>query len=269
MENKDSLILSIGGISLLLESDDHPIFSEIKDMYSNFIVKSSNYSIKIELTFSNDCNKFNNNLDHPEVKLERDKDLISIVWNSFYGNFNLYDFKGELIFNHPSSLNNYLRIIYSFILLDERGFLVHAASLIKNNVGYLFPGKSGTGKTTITRLSIDSILLSDEISLVKMIKGEYNIFGTPFWGELAIAGKNTHTPLNHIFLPKKDIKNYILPSKPINTLEWIVPNVLFFSDDEELKLKLFNICFDFVNSIPANELHFQADPSFWSVINVK
>lgn len=269
MKNKDSLFMSIGGISLLLESDNQSFLSEINDIYSNFIIESSDYSIKLELKFSDYYNEFNNNLDYPEVKLDKNNELISVISNSFHGEFNLNDSKGELRCTHPIDLNNYLRIIYSFILIEESGFLVHASSLIKNNSGFLFPGKSGAGKTTITRLTSDSILLSDEVSLVKMVNGEYNVFGTPFWGELAIAGKNTHIPLKNIFLPKKDKENYIVPIKSVKTLECLIPNVLFFLDDDIYNMKLFNICLDFVNSIQADELHFLPDPSFWSVINAK
>lgn len=266
MKNEDSLTISIGGISLLLTADDNLLLSKIKKIYSNFITNTTDYSIKIELELKDNTH----NLDYLKVTI--DEELCTIIGNSFSGEFNLYNHKGKLRYNDCQNahlnLDNYLRVIYSLILLDEPGFLVHAASLIKNDEGFLFPGKSGTGKTTISSLSSDSIHLSEEVSLVKWVDGNYNVFGTPF-GVKKIEGENTHTPLKQILLPKKDQENYIIPSEHIKTLKHLIPNVLFFLDDAKFNIQLFDICNNFVNSISAYELHFLPEPSFWSVINAK
>lgn len=43
----------------------------------------------------------------------------------------------------------FLQVTFGILLLDYDTFLVHAAGLEYDNKGYLFPGKSGTGKTTL------------------------------------------------------------------------------------------------------------------------
>ncbi|MDI6723991.1 MAG: hypothetical protein QMD61_05040 [Methanobacterium sp.] len=265
---KNSVSISIGGIPVKITLDDELFLNEILEKYSNFIVDDIDPTINLEIEVLEDESGHNILLEVPKLTLESEE-LYKIFWNSFSGEFDIHSMKGKLRCRSQLDLNNYLRIIYSLVLLEEQGFLVHAASLIRNGIGYLFPGKSGTGKTTISRLSNDSILLSDEVSLVKKVDGEYNIFGTPFWGELAIAGENTQAPLKSVFLPKKDQENYITPAKSVKTLEHLIPNVLFFLSDNEFNMQLFNICHDFVNVIPAYELHFLPDPSFWSVINAK
>jgi len=69
------------------------------------------------------------------------------------------------------SINSFLRILYSLALVETRGLVVHAASLVRDGRAYLFSGRSGSGKTTVARLSTDATLLSDELSIVRMTKG--------------------------------------------------------------------------------------------------
>lgn len=265
MKEENSLIMNIGGISVLLKSDNEDFLAQIRDVYSNFISNDTDPALVIEMEELTEKKGPDLNLDSPIII--NNKNLYRFFGQYFSGEFNKDTLEGKLKYTNCKSLNNYLRIVYSLVLLNENGFLIHAASLIKKGAGFLFPGKSGTGKTTITRLSTDSIPLSDEVSLIKMVNGKYHAFGTPFWNKLTITGENTHIPLKHIYLPKKDKRNYKKSVSPVKTLEGLIPNVLFFLDDDKFKMQLFDICYDFATTIPAYDLHFLPDPSFWGVIN--
>jgi hypothetical protein len=73
--------------------------------------------------------------------------------------------------SNPYSIDSVLRILHSLILAREGGFLVHAASAIRNGRAFLFAGVSGAGKTTISRLAPpDVVLLTDEISYVRQVR---------------------------------------------------------------------------------------------------
>ena len=68
----------------------------------------------------------------------------------------------------PYSIDAVLRMLHSLILARDGGFLVHAASAVRNGRAFLFAGVSGAGKTTISRLAPpDVLLLTDEISYVR------------------------------------------------------------------------------------------------------
>jgi hypothetical protein len=68
----------------------------------------------------------------------------------------------------PYAIDAVLRILHSLILAREGGFLVHAASAVRNGRAFLFAGVSGAGKTTISRLAPPDVkLLTDEISYVR------------------------------------------------------------------------------------------------------
>jgi hypothetical protein len=69
---------------------------------------------------------------------------------------------------NPYAIDGVLRILHSLILARQGGFLVHAASAVRNGRAFLFSGVSGAGKTTISRLAPpDVVLLTDEISYVR------------------------------------------------------------------------------------------------------
>ena len=63
-----------------------------------------------------------------------------------------------------SALANFLRVTYALLLIRHGGFLFHSAGMIRNGCGYLFYGHSGSGKTTVSRLSQNHVtLLSDDL----------------------------------------------------------------------------------------------------------
>jgi hypothetical protein len=69
---------------------------------------------------------------------------------------------------NPYAIDGVLRILHSLILAREGGFLVHAASAVRNGRAFVFAGVSGAGKTTLARLAPpDVTLLTDEISYVR------------------------------------------------------------------------------------------------------
>jgi energy-coupling factor transporter ATP-binding protein EcfA2 len=73
---------------------------------------------------------------------------------------------------NPYAIDGLLRILHSLMLASTGGFLVHAASAVRNGRAYVFAGVSGTGKTTLARLAPpDVTLLTDEISYVKKVSG--------------------------------------------------------------------------------------------------
>ena len=144
---------------------------------------------------------------------------------------------------------------------------MHSASIIRNGRALLFPGVSGAGKTTIARLAPpDAILLSDEISYVRRSTRGYRAFGTPFVGELGIAGASINAPLGAIYFLRQARENQVRPIPPVLAARKLLCNVLFFAEEEALVEKVFGLGCEFVSAVPAFELKFRPEPAVWELV---
>ena len=267
--NRGSLVLSIGEISVLVFSKNKEFMVQTEKRYANFICKETDPLIRMAVNILSEkmLPNWPTNVERPEVRFDNGTEQATFAWQDISGEFDLVSGKARMSCTlNPTGLNSFLRFVYSLVLLKEFGFLVHASGLIKDGKGYIFPGKSGAGKTTITRLSLGATLLSDDLPLVKIGDAPL-IFGTPFWGDLAVSGEKTSAPLAGIYFPVKDKKNYTEILKPRQVLQKLLPNVVFFSKHEKFSKQLFNLSFDLATKVPAFELHFLPNPSFWECID--
>ncbi|RNC64561.1 hypothetical protein [Proteiniphilum sp. X52] len=84
-------------------------------------------------------------------------------------------------------LNNCLMLLYAFSTANLDTLMMHA-SVIKNGAdGFMFLGKSGTGKSTHSRLWLDHVegseLLNDDNPVVRVFDGKAIVYGTPWSGK--------------------------------------------------------------------------------------
>ncbi len=265
----NSLVLSIGEIPVLISSKSQEFMAQTEKRYANFIAKGTTPLLRIEVDVLSEkmIPDPPQDADRPEVRFDNGTERVTFAWQDISGEFDLASEKASMSCTlSPIVLNSFLRFVYSLVLLKESGFLVHASGLIKNGKGYIFPGKSGVGKTTISQLSPCATLLSDDLPLVK-IRHTPLIFGTPFWGGLAVAGERTSAPLAGIYFPVKDQENYRERLNARQVFEKLLPNVVFFFKNEKFSKQLFNLCFDLATKVPGYELHFLPDLSFWECMD--
>jgi hypothetical protein len=160
-----------------------------------------------------------------------------------------------------------LRITHSLILASEGGFLVHAASAVREGQAYLFAGISGAGKTTLTRCApSDVAVLSDEISYVRRSANGYMAYGTPFAGELARSGENISAPVKTLFLLKKGPDNRIEPVSSKDAAQALMRHILFFAHEQAVVERVFDSVLAFVSTVKVCALVFTPDARAWEVI---
>ena len=179
---------------------------------------------------------------------------------------------------NPYSIDAVLRIVHTLVLARQGGFLLHAASAIRNGKAFLFAGVSEAGKTTISRLAPrDVTLLTDEISYVRYShlcrkeRGKdgppgYVAYGTPFTGELAKLGENVWAPVETLYLLAKGKENRVERIEPGAAARGVLENLLFFAQDEELVQAVFHSVFEFVSRVPVARLTFVPDQRVWELI---
>jgi hypothetical protein len=167
----------------------------------------------------------------------------------------------------PYSSDSVLRILHTLLLAREGGFLVHAASAVRNGRAFLFAGASGAGKTTISRLAPpDVTLLTDEISYVRRQEDRYFAFGTPFTGELALPGENLRAPVAALYLLARGAENKTEPVAAADAARGLLENVLFFAEDRELVNLVFQSACEFASRVPVYRLAFVPDSRVWDMI---
>ncbi len=167
---------------------------------------------------------------------------------------------------HEYGLDSLIRILLSLLLAPERGFLLHAATVVRNGRAYVFTGKSGAGKSTVASLSPAGSVLTDEISLLKFVEGSWHAFGTPFWGEFRAKGANIKTPIAGLYCLEQSSENRIEALSARAVLRCILPNILFFSRETEITKRLLNLLSEFIASVWCYRLFFRNDPDFWRVV---
>jgi len=255
--------INVGQIPVTVRCANADFHTMLAERYAGFIDTSGGEaSLEVEITQAASAD--------PDADLEVCRE--GSVWQMKRGDFRA-EWNAEIRCGrvhqtvNPYSLDSVLRIVHSLILAEEGGFLLHAASAIRNGKAFLFSGVSGAGKTTISRLAPpDATLLTDEVSFVRPEGGTYRAWGTPFAGELAKVGQNCSAPVATLFLLDKGPEHRIEPVSKLEATRVLMRNILFFAQDAQLVGRVFDSAYEFVHRVPVQRLFFYPDASVWDLI---
>lgn len=100
-------------------------------------------------------------------------------------------------------LNYDIKIVLSGILLMRNGCFIHGSSVVTNDGGLIFAGKSGQGKSTVAKI-LKLPTLADDRSIIRFIKRQPFVFGSPFYERRPFAKVPGRYRLKAIFMLKKD-----------------------------------------------------------------
>jgi hypothetical protein len=272
---RPTVTVEIGGIPILLEPSDPDFCDVLESRYESFATRNSGPATAGS---NNPACRFEIHLDATGRASDEDARVTRTgsLWHFRRGDFDAtWDPRaghGRITqCPNPYSIDTVLRITHSLVLAEQGGFLLHAASAIRNNRAFLFAGVSGAGKTTMSRLAPpDATVLTDEISYVRRsdLKNNhtYTAFGTPFAGELARVGANTSAPLEALYLLVQGPENRIEPISKIDAARAIMRHVLFFAEEKELVAKVFDSVLEFVSRVHVAQLIFTPDARAWELI---
>jgi len=258
------IAVEVGEMPILLRTQDAGFRDLLARRYAGFI-SSTNAKFELEVQ-----------LISPNADMESDADVevrmrdgiwqlrrgdFRAEWDPQAGNGTVWQSA------NPYSIDSVLRIVHSLLLAKEGGFLLHAASTIRNGKAFLFSGVSGAGKTTISRLAPnDAILLTDEISYVRRTSAAYCACGTPFAGELARSGQNCSAPIRTLFFLEKGPEHRIENIESVDAVRRLMRNILFFAEDGELVKSVFRSACEFVETVPTRRLVFAPTVEVWDLV---
>lgn len=88
------------------------------------------------------------------------------------------------------AVENLLRLAVAYALCARGGALLHGACVVDGGSAVVFPGVSGSGKTTASRLSAAEgrLVVSDDIVGVLPGRGGFEVVALPFGSEFRFAG---------------------------------------------------------------------------------
>ena len=95
--------------------------------------------------------------------------------------------------------------------------LVHGSCVAVDGVGYLFTAKSGTGKSTHTRLwrqelGERAVMVNDDKPLIRIADGQAVVYGTPWNGKHRL-GENISAPLKAVCVLERGKENRIVKAE--------------------------------------------------------
>jgi hypothetical protein len=174
----------------------------------------------------------------------------------------------EVQSSHPeNSVDYFLRVIYALLAFRAGGLMFHAAGIVRNGRAYLFFGHSGSGKTTISRLSKDALVLNDDLVLLLPHNGHWQVHATPFWNPSQVQPTRQSAPLAGIYRLVQDKEVFLRKMSAAQALAELVSSVPVIPEDKYRSPELMIRGSRLLESVPAYQLHFLPNDSFWNVID--
>jgi len=265
----EEITLAIGCVAVALRSGDGEFLRMLADRYAGFACDSAQPHFTFDVTIID--RKRPAGISAEDICVRREGRGWRVERGDFAAAWDSATRHGWLeqsaLSYAPYATDTLLRVVHSIALAERGGFLLHAASALRNGRVFLFSGVSGAGKTTLSRLAPPDVrVLTDEISYVLPDSRGYRAYGTPFAGELARIGENVSAPVAGLYLLEKAQSNFLLTADDTSVFRALLRNVLFLSNDEDLVRMIFESCIHFVSTMPAYRMHFTPDARAWELI---
>lgn len=165
--------------------------------------------------------------------------------------------------NHPFGLGNALMIAFAFAASYYNILLMHASVTMQGGYGYLFLGKSGTGKSTHSSLWRKYIpgsdLLNDDNPAVRFTnEGQAIVYGTP-WSGKTPCYRNLQLPIGAFVRLEQFPENVIRKEPPIQSFASILSSCSTMVWDKPSYDHIAHTTEQVVAHVPAFYLQCRAD----------
>lgn len=134
------------------------------------------------------------------------------------------------------ALSNALMLLYAFKTMEHETLMVHASVISYEGGGYMFLGKSGTGKSTHSRMWLQNIegctLLNDDNPVIRLVDGKAYVYGTP-WSGKTPCYKNMNVPLKAVVRLSQAPYNKVERLTPLKAYASLMPSCSCMRWDRE------------------------------------
>lgn len=177
--------------------------------------------------------------------------------------------------NRRRIIENFMRVVLSYVALENESFFLHSSGVVKDNKAYIFFGPSGAGKTTVAQLSKGMPLLSDDQVLVYLKDGKACASGVPFSGGERFRKENGAIPSLNVnqefeiagfYWLVKDEETFVEPLSLVMGAARLSSTIPFIKDGPFPMQKALDIATGIAEVSKIYALHFKKDKSFWDII---
>lgn len=161
-----------------------------------------------------------------------------------------------------------LRVVYALLAVRHGGLLLHAAGIVQQERAYLFCGQSGSGKTTVARLSPPDAVLNDDLVLLlpSGLTG-WEAYATPFSNptQQPPAGRIA-APLARLVFLVQAAEVRLVEMPPARALAELLAVVPVITANAALGSQVMQIGSHLLADVGGYYLRFRPEPSFWAVV---
>ena len=196
----------------------------------------------------------------PEFTIEPTDDVIRSVQTDFD---HMNAAEGQLIVNYAESFleNNAIHILAVEKLLEYNVLMLHGSALAIDDNGIIFTAKSGTGKSTHTRLWREVfgsrvLMVNDDKPLIRV--DEAKVYGTPWDGKHHLSC-NISVPLKAIVKLERAEINTVVPANVKDALTTLMKRG-HIPAEQRLKALLMDLYIKLISKVPFYNLECNMDP---------
>lgn len=136
-----------------------------------------------------------------------------------------------------TALTSMLRIVFAQAVLVHDAVSLHASVVTNGGQAFLFMGKSGTGKSTHSRMWLENVpgteLLNDDNPIVRIVEGQAVVYGSP-WSGKTPCYRNESAPLVGMVRLKQAPQNRFAAKEDIEAFSLLLPGCSVLRQDKRL-----------------------------------
>jgi hypothetical protein len=261
----DTTPLTVGPLRIIIEAANPMVHTVLRSAYGAFVTDHT--PVPYTLTVRVDYTPGPARSDWP---FTFDRGVLYFMAQHYTGAITLGGDQSQLnvIAPHPfGPVDYFVRSAVALLAFEAGGLLFHAAGLVRRGNGYAFFGYSGSGKTTVARISSDALILNDDLVVLLPDALQWSIHATPFSSPMkGIAVGPQHALLQALYRLVQDRHVYLEPIDLSVAMAEVIASSPIVSADPDRALALLARAEHLVNAVPVQRLHFLPDPSFWAVI---
>ncbi len=170
---------------------------------------------------------------------------------------------------------NFFRALVAYRLQEQGGVVVHSAGLVRDGGAFLFLGRSGAGKTTVSRLGLEhgAAVLSDDLNALQPGAEGAELEKLPFTGDLGDSGAAAaRHPLRALFRLEKSEEDRLVPLSLAQAVACLLVCSPFLNVDPYRREGLIATLLRLLSgpgAVPGFALRFSLGGGFWSILAEK